>query len=73
MTVTTGQTQDFIDLVLDRLQAQRNRYVASLTAALERGSDAKEIEIQIDRINTINALLVRIVATMIPADGAARL
>jgi len=66
MTATTGQTQDFVDLVLDRLQAQRNQYVARLTAALERGGDAKEIETQIDRINTINALLVRIVATMIP-------
>lgn len=66
MTVTTGQTQDFVELVLDRLQEQRNQYVASLTAALERDGDAKEIEAQIARIDTINALLVRIVATMAP-------
>ena len=64
MTVTTGQTQDFVELVLDRLQERRNQYVASLTAALERGSDPREIDIQIARIDTINALLVRIVATM---------
>lgn len=64
MKTNLDHTQRFIELALARLQDQRNQCVARLTATLECGGNANEIESYFTRIDMINALLVRIVAIM---------